>query len=341
MDLETKNINGKQSQHGFVSIIVASLIMVILSLITIGFTRIMQREQRQALDRQLSRQALYAAESGINDVYSSLQSDPSLPAEKDTCDVTVSPAINKGLINDSESVGYTCVLYDKTPTELVYTIGTGESKFTELKTESGSAFSQIKIRWASEQGKNNVDLLPDCGSATIFPSKRPEVVPLIRLDLTNTTTLTRDGLINGTDYLYLSPCKNGSAGVAHNFNSTAAKGQVVEVACVESQTSPCEIEINGLSSATYAARIKPVYESTTLVISATDVDNNAVEFKQAQTSIDITAKASDVVRRLRVSIPLAIVENPPEAVFQSFDGVCKQMSVDSVSATPRVDDLCN
>lgn len=183
--------------------------------------------------------------------------------------------------------------------------------------------------------------MPACGSATIFPSKRPEVVPLIRLDLTNTATLTRDGLISGTDYLYLSPCKNGSAGVAHNFNSPAAKGQVIEVACTESQTSPCEIVINGLSSSTYAARIKPVYESTTLVISATDVDNNAVEFKQAQTSIDITAKASDVVRRLRVSIPLAIVDNPPEAVFQSFDGVCKQMSVDSVSATPRVDDLCN
>lgn len=37
------------------------------------------------------------------------------------------------------------MLYDKTPTELVFTIGNGESKFTELKTESGSAFSQIKL----------------------------------------------------------------------------------------------------------------------------------------------------------------------------------------------------
>jgi hypothetical protein len=58
---------GLRREGGFVSIIVCMIIMTILSLITIGFAQIMAREQRQALDRQLSSQAFYAAESGVND----------------------------------------------------------------------------------------------------------------------------------------------------------------------------------------------------------------------------------------------------------------------------------
>lgn len=340
------SINKFNEQEGFVSLIVAALIMVILSLITIGFTKAMQREQRQTLDRVLSRQAIYAAESGINDVYTALKNNPSLPAEKTNCDVEnnigiyPNPAVNKGVMSDGGTVAYTCVLYDKTPTELNFEIGTDDTKVTLLKTESGNNFASMKLSWAQADGNNNISSLPDCSVANQFPSSRNNATPLIRLDLTDISVLQRDNLINNTDYLYLAPCQSGSSGTSV-INFSATKGQVVNVPCEESLLLPCVVTINSLASNSYSARIRSIYDSAKLVITANDSSNNVVEFKQSQTSIDVTAKSFDVVRRLRVAVPIAEADNPPIGGFQSFDGVCKLLTVDPTNASNQVDDQCN
>ncbi len=327
-------------EQGFIAIVVAALIMVILSLITIGFTRMMQREQQQALDRQLTRQALYAAESGINDVYEGLRQGTLTEIEKTDCDVGDLP--NDGVISDSTNIAYTCALYDKTPAQLAYSISTSDSKISPLITESGRNFSTITIQWGQEKGLNNVATLPDCGSAGIFPRSRAGNVPLLKVDFTNTSTLSRDSLINSTDYLYVSPCKG--AGTTTYRYVGGAKGTVVGVSCNASATLPCSLTINGLASNRYVARIHSVYDSSQVVIDGSEQlgggATGPVEFAQSQTSIDVTARATDVVRRLRVSIPLGQPDNPPESVFQSFDGVCKLLSIDTVSSPARITDDC-
>lgn len=343
--------NKQSKQDGFVSIIVAALIMIVLSLITIGFTRLMQREQRQALDRQLTRQALYAAESGINDVYNSLQANPALPAEKTTCDVSgnvggqPNPAVNNGIIDSNGLIAYTCALYDKTPTELVYSLGTNESKIVELKTDSGLPFNQLTFSWGNEQGNNDVSTLPGCGvSAGVFPASRSGQTPLLRIDITDIMTLNRDQLINRTDHLYVAPCSGSSVATNHAYLSTA-KGTVLQVPCSSTTALPCTFSISGLnSSAAYLLRIRSIYDSAQVVISALEQtgagSTETVEFRQAQTSIDVTAKANDIVRRLRVTMPIAGANSPPESVFQSFDGICKLLGVDAVSSPARVIDSC-
>ncbi len=56
----------KQNESGLAAIAVTMIIMGIVTLIVVGFATLMRREQRQALDQQLSTQAFYAAESGVN-----------------------------------------------------------------------------------------------------------------------------------------------------------------------------------------------------------------------------------------------------------------------------------
>ena len=56
-----------RNQHGVASIFVVMILMTILALISIGFSHLMNRELRQSLDRQLSTEAYFAAESGVND----------------------------------------------------------------------------------------------------------------------------------------------------------------------------------------------------------------------------------------------------------------------------------
>jgi Tfp pilus assembly protein PilX len=70
----------EQNEQGLVAIVIVSTIIVILSLMTIGFSRIMDRELRQALDRELASQAHYAAESGLNDARRYVAQATSLPS---------------------------------------------------------------------------------------------------------------------------------------------------------------------------------------------------------------------------------------------------------------------
>lgn len=63
----------KANQEGMVAIITTMVIMVVVTLVVSSFALIVRREQQQSLDRQLSTQAFYAAESGISAAYDALQ----------------------------------------------------------------------------------------------------------------------------------------------------------------------------------------------------------------------------------------------------------------------------
>ena len=60
--------------------------MIVMSLIVLGFAQISRRNQRESLDRQLSTQAFYAAESGVNDarelITTAAQNNQAIPAKK-------------------------------------------------------------------------------------------------------------------------------------------------------------------------------------------------------------------------------------------------------------------
>ena len=65
--MRTKLKQLQKDQNGIASIIIVVVIILILTLVVLAMSRNANREQRQALDRQLSSAAFYAAESGIND----------------------------------------------------------------------------------------------------------------------------------------------------------------------------------------------------------------------------------------------------------------------------------
>src|SRR5690606_3372539 len=136
----------KSNQHGFVSITVTLIIMAILTLVVLGFAALMRREQRQALDRQLSTTAFYAAESGVNDAIDSLIKDPD-QEDITTCE---SPEPIRGyqhILDDQELVKYTCVLTDSAPDSLEKSyVGDDKSSILPVDT-NGERIRSIKISW--------------------------------------------------------------------------------------------------------------------------------------------------------------------------------------------------
>ena len=125
------------NESGAISMIVTILIMLLISLIVLAMSQNADTERRQSLDRQLSDQAYYNAESGVNDLIQYLYENPSAGVDhKDDCNLKQDPWFatrngdSKGSIDGTDGVNkYSCLLYDKAPKTLVFDdIGTSDSK---------------------------------------------------------------------------------------------------------------------------------------------------------------------------------------------------------------------
>jgi Tfp pilus assembly protein PilX len=140
--LSTDPINIKQA--GMVSIIVTVILMFVISITVLGFAQVIRRSQREALDNQLSTQAFYAAESGINDARTILAANPgssvtscakpSPPNPFSTLDYTVDAA---------HGVSYSCLLVEPSPSQLKYDLDpSAQSKIIPIDTHELSSYER-------------------------------------------------------------------------------------------------------------------------------------------------------------------------------------------------------
>lgn len=156
-------------EEGFVSLFTVIFFMLLISVITIGFLRIMSIEQRQALDNDLTASALASAESGIEDAkrailkYSSLPPSDPLKADLRTaltstaCDALFSNANIRSALNirnDGSITGqanlnqfYTCLSVNLNSPDYVSSSTAGKSEFIPLRSQNGNSFDQIKVSW--------------------------------------------------------------------------------------------------------------------------------------------------------------------------------------------------
>jgi Tfp pilus assembly protein PilX len=347
----------QRGEDGLVAIVVATVIMVILSLITLGFARIMQSEQRQALDRSLSTQAFYAAESAVNDVVRQIQ-DPN-PAtaftqDKNTCGTDPSNRFT-GEVDTNLSAAYTCLRVDQAPETLEYTqgsIGTDVSKIVPVRADTGVPINRINISWeedsSSVQSGNaafpacpgNPASLPPFSGAGAWDRR----IGMIRADIIPADTLNRDALVNSTMSLYLYPCAGGGTNSINYsaHNDTVEKGQIVAVRCVAGGTPrDCDLAINMDISPNrlYYLRLRSIYKASDLTVRVFDAASNQLAIRGAQVQIDATGKVNDVLRRIQVRVPVNRAYQVPEFVIQTNDNICKQLQV-TPNPTPYTENPC-
>jgi hypothetical protein len=166
-----KNNNRKirrWTENGLVSIFVVTVFMALLTLIVIGFTKIMNRELRQALDRELATQASFAVESGMNDARAAVSGAlkdgtlDSLGTNGKCMDLTTlkKPFVLNGSLsgafnNDTADtlIRYTCVIIQTKPKELTDIIPRGQSKTFLLS--ASTPIDKIYVGWQNKKDSSN------------------------------------------------------------------------------------------------------------------------------------------------------------------------------------------
>jgi Tfp pilus assembly protein PilV len=332
-----KNLDPKQA--GMVSIMVTMILMVVISLIVLGFAQISRRNQREVLDRQLSTQAFYAAESGVNDVRDLVQkaatNGQTIPP-KTGCDAGsgATQAFYGSLnpvLSASDSVSYTCIMTNPTPTSLVYDDVGSNSILVPVQSANGNAIQNITMTWQSKLTSNTP--LTGCPASTSAAFSATSSwscgYGVLRFDLVPTSGgLSTNGLLTSTMTSFLVPTQtagvgNGQAAIPYAKD----KNNAFTVSSVKCDNTQCSMNITGLSGTQYAMRISSMYQDVSLQLSAQNGGIN-LPLQNAQVVIDATGKAQDVLRRIQVHVPvLPFSHNQlPDYALQSTDSVCKRFS---------------
>lgn len=331
-DLQHRSVH-HNSQSGMVAIMVTLILMIVISLLVLGFAQVSRHEQRNSLDNQLSTQAYYAAESGVNDAASAIRqklaTNSPVPARKvcgdnSNYDFSTSSQLSSG-------VSYSCVLIDPAPPTLNYSVGS-DGAVIPLISGSGQPFRTVTISWtpiAQPDGSFPANPLSGCLASA---GKLPPVsgsgawsckYPMLRTEIVPTAILSRSSLLNNSKVNFFEPVTSG-AGTA----SAAQGGKVIGARCVAGARPTCQVVMSGFSGAQYYMRLGALYGSTNVTISATDAAG-AVGLEGAQADIDSTGSAQGVLRRVVVAVDLNDANSTrlPSAALTSGDSICKRFAV--------------
>lgn len=355
-----KNINRtKLSQKGMASILVTMVLMVVMSLIVLGFAQVSRRNQREALDNQLTKQAYYAAETGINDYAKKIRTyltnnpnNPDLSAlNKTSCDTNNLPLAYKGIassnLNGTSDVQYTCVLVNAGPTSLSYS---SVSSTKVIPINSATAISSLTINWQTTQTNvaNPTSNCPSASNIGQFPnvSNWSCSLGILKIDLVPTTgTIAMQNLMADTMTALLVPTKlsatgtgilNYTATAVNQYGSLANQGAKVAAKC---DNSNCSVTITGLTTNSYYLRVSNIYQAAALQVAAYSSSapspSTQLSLVGAQVLIDATGKAQDVLRRVQIRIPVnsTAASSTFDSAIQTTQSLCKQFETSTTQAS--------
>ncbi|HEX4774332.1 MAG TPA: PilX N-terminal domain-containing pilus assembly protein [Candidatus Saccharimonadales bacterium] len=337
--LKNKRLN--QNETGFASLVIALILILVLGLLTVGFAQLARREQQTALSKQLTNQAYYAAESGVNDVAQKVKafadagqisqdglSVNGVSLDKTKCLSPVgSPSPNGSNLLPSSPAGtnidtqtntsYSCVLVDLAPPQLVFSdIAPDDQRatiFTPTPAPTTSPFS-LNVSWSSASNPIHNQFPSNYASTKFMPADTwnnaahlyPAVIQFSITPLGNGTGLDRTALINNTYTAYLYPSQ--SPGLSAVYNTGAGnQGQIVNAVCSGAGTAgpTCKAQVNNIpytiAGEKYLVRFLDFYDQSNVSVDTTTLGTQ-FSFSQGQYVIDVTGKAQNVLKRIQVRL---------------------------------------
>jgi hypothetical protein len=327
----------RSNEHGMVAIVITSVLMIVISLIVLGFTQTVRREQRQALDRQLSTQAFYAAESGVNLARKVIneQLANGEPTDKTSCDESGRYS-GKYQIDTSTGSQITCLLVQPNLTSYEYQgVGT-DAKVFKLTGAGGVSIPYIGISWEADPKV----AYAGCAAAVPaipFPAAWSCSEPVLRVDIVPLGASMSQGTLQASQFTsFLYPKNGASISPVLSGNGTGANiGTISAVNCASvpfgGNKYRCSAEIQiALPVNSYGVRIMGIYKTASVSITPKDSTHSPITLIDGQIIVDSTAKAVDVARRIQARITVSSgASNAPDFPIQTGGalGLCKQYTI--------------
>ena len=342
-------VTSRNNQRGIVSLIVTMLMLIVITLIVIGFTQVTNRTRKETADRQLSAQAFYAAESGVNSAIKKIESVGGVPLAQSDCDDTT--YTRPVLKSSNPDIRVTCLLVNPFPPKIETSASQNSSSVVlidgSLSNGTNSDPTKLYFTWWPQEGYSASG---SCSSySTSFPAQANAACGfgVLRIDLlqvlpadnnvgvSGAPSTQSEWLMGRTQTLFLKPKTSGYSPVTLNNASADPKRAYVVDSSGCSIPVPAGAVCSEISLSSYAstklyyARISSIYRDVPKIEidgSSTSTPYDNMYFAGSQVIIDSTARAQDVLRRVKVTYPLVGEKNSklPPAAIESAKSVCKR-----------------
>ncbi|KKU19854.1 MAG: hypothetical protein UX30_C0007G0127, partial [Candidatus Saccharibacteria bacterium GW2011_GWA2_46_10] len=344
----------RKTERGLTSVVVVFVLVLLLTLLSIGFTKVMNRSLQSTSSNQQSTAAGYAAQSGVNDAISyikkTLQVDPSANVSATKCDDLLkqgAPLASASKLDDATN--YTCLLIDPTPTSLFYQ-DLPPYKSQIAKVTTSAPLSSLLFSWQSTNAEHN-QFVPNADGQTLFDEtvwSLNKYSPVLRLTLYPIpANADISGVQAASKTFYLYP-QTGGGSNSVSYNSASG---LQSVNCASknlgafsgSADYDCNVVINNLPSgataAYFYARFSPYYDKAVVKIKANDSASQPIKFVNVQSVIDVTAKSGNATKRLQARMDSSTAAGggdfnidpssnlAPEYALQTNDTLCKRLLV--------------
>lgn len=312
--------NRRDGEGGMVSMITTIIVGILLVIIVTSMTSLMIGELRQSADADQSIRAYYAAEAGVEDAI--LKIKKALPGRVAGHGPACQPAVSIG------QVTYTCqrIMYDTNI--LTGTLAKEQPLQIDLSTASPPNVRRIEVSWNTD---NDAPVpFPAIGAGEFPPGgswgARPAVMELSLASYPDNPSFSLSQINFQTTILK----PQNSAGGASVSN--IADAGPIDVDCAASRPYRCMAIIQGLDpTRNYVMRLKPRYAATHYQVQAFNcslpASCPASDVPDQFATIDVTARAGDVYRRVVVKMPVVAGVHNVDYVLWSDTDICKNFKV--------------
>jgi hypothetical protein len=341
-------------EDGLASLVIVSVLVVLLALITLSFSRIMDRAVTDSLNNQLSAAASYAAQSAVNDAiaYIKGQADPGDVSSNDCTTLLKEPGLSNLVdLSGDGNTKITCLMVNPKPTDLLYQqLPPNGSQI--VKATASDAVDKIMVSWQSPDRTKNA--FPSSLAFSDVPTwSNNNYAPVLRIGLYPVPPSNKiTGTQSASKTFFLVPGNGG--GTVSTVPYTTADGSTIQANCNTKTISPgsfdssstasydCNVIINGLYAAIepdgyYYLTLTPIYGQADVKVKADNASPTPqpVQFEQVQTVIDATAKSNNAAKRLQERVDSdtagdnisASAAAAPAFSVRSANALCKQLEV--------------
>lgn len=300
----------QSNQSGMTAIMLAMFLAIVVSLLAVGFATLVRKDQAETLDKTLSYQAQYAAESGVNKAISFIDENPIADGNGNCADITSEGNTFKSSFNIGQA-NVTCATWDKDMDRIEVSPST-----TVAEMASFTEATEIEVSWASSGGYGN-------GKLNALPSILNNEKRVLSLTITDKSNLRE------RQRFYLVPWNNNDG--TQGYVSRNGEAPRLLQAQVIPDSGVASVKINGFSDRKeYLINAQFLNgDSSTEDVSITKAPRSPGFVNTSQYKIDVNARSQDITKRVIVYYTKTGLPGPAYSVNLQNDGIiCKDYQLD-------------
>jgi hypothetical protein len=358
----------RKHESGAVSLVVVIFASLLITVVTISFTRVMLESVQEASTVDLSQSAYDTALNGVEDAKRAI-ANGDISSTTTQCNQGLLPGGGSGMevmvsqdaSDEKLSQAYTCVTVDFSAQSVNYDAVTENSSILiPLKPDTGGVFSQVRIGWSRPNKSNNPPVLAANSSKLpadgTWPGERPALLRVRYIWSDSSVDMAKfnsveDGKFKQADNsrtLFLVPANSPAVQTSSDIGAKSANSSSpVYVDCksaatVNSGRDDCAFNLTNIPGASQSdapkfVQITPLYSSSNISVEMLNGSGAIVPFVGVQAVVDSTGRASDLFRRVQARVNLDGSTNqsyPSDALVIKDGNLCKAFTISNENSDP-------